>query len=126
MSKLILSLLFLSLGAQAASEEKTKVLTPVYEKRPIMSLLMNELNEPPLKQIQLSVDRATRICEYFKLPSGSYRSRRAEEVLTRGFRHDGKLAVLERKSGGISPRLLQIAKTERPQVVKSMRCVGVK
>lgn len=122
-------LLFLFALAQTAQagEVKSEPFTPDFQGRPIMSLLTNETKEPPMVQVNLMMGRAARICDLQRKPAGSFRSRHAEGVRTKIFTHDGKLAVLERASNGsVSGRLLQIASSESPHVVKTMHCVGVR
>ncbi|MGE3262483.1 MAG: hypothetical protein AB7K68_11950 [Bacteriovoracia bacterium] len=124
MSKFTIFFFLLTAAAQAG-EVKTDVLFPLYQARPILSLLSSEQKESPDVQVGLMMSRATRICEFLSQPPGSFRSRRAENLLTKRFAHDGKMAALEKQSNGkINPRLLEIAKTEHPEVVKSLRCVG--
>ncbi|MGZ3693043.1 MAG: hypothetical protein ACXWQO_02330 [Bdellovibrionota bacterium] len=113
-----------ALSAQAR-DVKSEIIFPKYQQRPILALLSGEKSESAANQVTIIMGRAARICDFLGLPAGSFRSRHGERVLTMGFAHDGKLAALEKiGNGSINPRLLEIAKTERPDIVKSMVCVG--
>lgn len=110
-----------------AKDVTSEVITPKFQDRPILALTSSELREPPATQIGLTSTRAARICDYLQQPAGSFRSRRGVQVLTTQFIHNGKLAALERSSNGtVTGRLLTIADTEYPEVVKSLKCVGSK
>lgn len=127
MSKILtIALFILSLSAQARELKSGKVLAH-YQKRPILALSDKEQKVPVAKQIGLLRTRANLICEFLRQPAGSFRDRRAEDVLTENFRHNGKMAVLEKQSdGSIRATLKKVERGERPEVFKSLRCVGVK
>jgi hypothetical protein len=127
MKYLAVALLVLSVTAEA-SDKKTDVILANYQKHPILALLPSEQLEAPLKQIGYTKARANAVCDFLRQPAGSFRSRRAENVLTEVFQHtlsDTKMAVLEKQSdGSVRASLATVGKNDRPEVIKSLRCVG--
>lgn len=122
---IVIALVALSTPAQAR-DTKTKDILTHYQSRPILALTEADQKLGNMKQVEAYKNRASMICEFLRQPAGNFRSRHAEGVLTEGFKHDGKLAQLEKLSdGSIRASLVKIDKTEHPEVFKSLRCVGV-
>ena len=136
---LLLPLILISLtgAAQAAVDVETfetksrdistQAIKPEWQNRPMLALAGLEQKREPKNRTEITMDRASRACNLLKLPSGSYRSRRAESVITGQFDRRGKIVLLDKKSdGSISARLASVGSDERPEVLSSMRCVGVR